>query len=69
MRPALHFVGFKTTGQLWLARQVLGAPDFIHRFWDQRAKAEVAPGDTVIYATGDDLQPVRVWSYDDSAQF
>ena len=67
---ALHFVGMKTTGQLHIAKIVFGEPDFYHRWWDARAKAEVQPGDTVLFAEGNAEKPVlRMHVYDDSAHF
>lgn len=63
--PALHFVGFKD--DRWHnAVAVWGKPDFIHRFWDRRAVADVAPGDIVVFA---DEGPIRDFSFDDSANW
>jgi len=56
-RPALHFVGFRDD-RWWNALRVFGPPDFIHPKWDQRARREIAEGDTIIFATGDEEQPV-----------
>ena len=64
----LHFVRFKDDKYLRAAR-VFGPPDFIHRFWDARAVCEVVPGDVVIFAEGDESQPVVQFAYDDSAYF
>lgn len=66
--PMLHFVGFKDD-RYHNAVKTFGRPDFIHRFWDQRAIAEVMPGDVVIFAEGDEHQPVSPYTYDDSASF
>ena len=44
-------------------------PDFIHRFWDRRAVDEIAPGDVVVFADGDETQPVVPFAFDDSANF
>lgn len=64
----LHFVRFKD--DRWNnAVKVFGKPDFIHRFWDVRATHEVAPGDMVVFATGDDTQLVQPFAYDDSSYF
>lgn len=65
MNNALHFVGFKDD-RVHSARRVWGDPDFWHRHWDRRAKAEVFAGDIVVFADGDDAQPVRKYSFDDS---
>ena len=68
MMSALHFVGFKDD-RVNAALRVFGQPDFWHRRWDHRAVSEVAPGDVVIYATGDETQPVIQYTYDDSRMF
>ena len=57
MRPAIHFVGFKDDAYL-RALKVFGMPDFIHPRWDRRANREIAEGDTVVFATGDEAQEV-----------
>lgn len=64
----MHFVGFKDDRYLAAVR-AFGRPDFVHRFWDRRAVDEVADGDVVVFADGDETQPVRVHAYDDSAHF
>jgi hypothetical protein len=64
----IHFVRFKDDAYL-RAQKVFGKPGFVHRFWDIRAVQEVAPGDTVVFAEGDESQPVWPWPYDDSAFF
>jgi hypothetical protein len=67
-RPLLHFVRFRDDRYL-TAVKVFGRPDFIHRHWDHRAVAEVMPGDTVVFAEGDEHSDVTAFSYDDSAFF
>lgn len=64
----IHFVGFKND-RYWNAVRVFGKPDFVHRFWDRRAHDEVAEGDSVVFADGDENQTVRAFAYDDSAYF
>ncbi len=77
---ALHFVGFRDD-RYWKAEPryvravaIFGEPDFCHRTWDARAHADVAPGDTVVWANGHDglgecLPPYFVLrSFDDSRQ-
>jgi hypothetical protein len=64
----IHFVRFKDDAYL-RAQRVFGKPDFIHRHWDARAVADVAPGDVVVFAEGTEHQPVWPWAYDDSAFF
>lgn len=65
---ALHFVGFKND-RWWNALKTFGQPDFIHRFWDRRAVDEVMIGDVVVFAEGDETQPINPFAYDDSANF
>jgi len=64
----MHFVGFKDD-RFHNAVRVFGHPDFVHRFWDHRAVDEVMEGDTVVFASGDEHQPVNPFAYDDSAHF
>lgn len=61
---ALHFVGFRDERYLTAVR-VFGPPDFIHRGWDLRAQREIAPGDTIVFATGSEDQQPRRMSYND----
>ena len=64
---AVHFVGFRDD-RYWNAVKVYGKPDFIHRFWDARAKfgGELHPDDIVIFAKGKDTDPIVPYSFDDS---
>lgn len=66
-RPVTHFVGFPDNhGRTFQnAVRVFGPPAFMHRFWDRRAQRDIAGGDTVVFASGDDAQPVRKWNGDD----
>jgi hypothetical protein len=66
MKNAVHFVGFRDE-RFYNAVAVFGQPDFIHRVWDNRAVQEVAPGDTVVFAKGTEDQPVKEFTFDDSA--
>lgn len=63
----VHFVGFPDNHgrQFQNAVRMFGPPAFMHRFWDQRAQRDIAPDDTVVFASGDDRQPVRRWNGDD----
>jgi hypothetical protein len=63
---AIHFVGFK--GEEFVRALRVWRPDFIHRLWDARARADIAPGDTVIFANYEDRQD-RPFSYNDSEHF
>lgn len=70
IQPAVHFVGFR--GDEYLsARRVWGVPDFFHRLWDVRAAhgGEIHPSDTIVFATGDEHQPVHPFTFDDSSVF
>lgn len=67
MRPALHYVGFKDD-RVWNARRLWGDPDFYHRIWDMRARQEVVPGDTAVFATGSIDDSPKPVSWDDSQQ-
>ena len=66
MNHALHFVGFRDDAYQRAVR-VFGYPDFVHRHYDRRCVAEIAEGDTVIFATGNETQPVARYTFDDSA--
>ncbi len=60
----IHFVGFRDD-RYWNAVAVFGQPDFVHVGWDLRAKREIAPEDTVVFATGDQDQAPKFRSYPD----
>ncbi len=64
----LHFVRF-SDDRYHNAVRVFGKPDFVHRFWDRRAQDEIAPGDLVVFAEGDEYQTINPFAYDDSAHF
>jgi hypothetical protein len=64
--PVLHFVGFEDD-RVHGAIKLFGRPDFWHRFWDHRAAAEVASGDVVVFAHGDETMPPKQYAFDDSA--
>ncbi|HEY8707689.1 MAG TPA: hypothetical protein VIM34_06795 [Burkholderiaceae bacterium] len=52
MVRCVHYVGFKDD-RYRTAHRIWGGPAFVHRWWDQRAQREIAPGDVVIFAQGD----------------
>ncbi|MGQ3671805.1 hypothetical protein ACT6QG_05350 [Xanthobacter sp. TB0136] len=64
MTPAVHFVGFRGE-EYRSAVKVWGLPDFIHRWWDRRARREIAAHDTVIFAQGDWWQEPRRFNAQD----
>ncbi len=61
----MHFVGFKGD-EYTRACNTFGKPDFIHRYWDGRAKSMVMPEDTVVFAKGDEHDEPKMFSFDDS---
>lgn len=64
VRPALHFVGFRADEYL-SALRIWGKPNFYHQGWDLRAKRDIHPDDTVIFAKGTELDPVSQFNYPD----
>lgn len=64
MKPVMHFVGFRDD-RYTAALRVFGPPDFIHPGWDRRARREIMPGDTVVFATGTEAKEPRWHSYPD----
>jgi hypothetical protein len=68
MTGRLHFVGFRDD-RYWVALRVFGAPDFVHRYWDHRARLEAVPGDTVVFAYGTEQRECSRYSFDDSMHF
>lgn len=67
MNRAVHFVGFRGDEYLSAVR-VFGKPGFIHMGWDRRARREIADGDLVVFAKGDDAQPVAERNYSDTTE-
>lgn len=63
--PLIHFIGFKGD-EYHRACRVFGKPDFIHRFYDARCKAEIQPCDVAIFANGEE-HAARIHAFDDSA--
>ena len=57
----VHFVGF-SDDRYWNAVKVFGLPDYVHRTWDGYAADEIAPQDTVVFATGEWSRPPRRFS-------
>ena len=60
----VHYVGFRDD-RYWNAFRIFGGPRFIHRRWDRRARRDIGPGDIVIFATGDEHQPIAERNGDD----
>jgi hypothetical protein len=64
MTRVVHFVGFRDD-RYWNAVRVFGRPHYIHRGWDLRARREIADGDLIVFADGDNDQAPRSKSFDD----
>ena len=64
---ALHFVNFRGD-EYWSGIRIWGLPDFIHRSYDRRCLDDVAPGDMIVFAQGDETQEVLP-SWNDSNFF
>ncbi|WP_342150702.1 hypothetical protein [Methylorubrum sp. SB2] len=64
-RPAcVHYVGFRND-RYWNAYRIWGGPRMIHRRWDRIARYEVGPSDVVIFAEGDEHQPLPAYNATD----
>ena len=61
---AIHYVGFRGD-EYARANRIWGGPVVIHRKWDRRARRDIGPDDTIIFATGDETQPVAESNGDD----
>lgn len=66
--PCVHFVGFRGE-EYWSARRIWGRPDFFHRHWDHRVPGDVAPGDTVVFAKGNEFYRPTPFTFNDSEVF
>lgn len=66
---ATHFVRFPDLhgDQFWSAVRTFGEPDFLHRYWDRRARREIADGDLVLFAKGEADQPHAPFNGNDEA--
>jgi len=60
----VHYVGFRGD-EFARAQRIWGAPVFIHRRWDRRALRDIGPEDAVIFAEGDETQPLAKSNGDD----
>ena len=59
MKPCTHFVGFRGD-EYHSAVKIFGEPNFFHRVFDIRAKADIIEGDTVVFANGTEIYSVLV---------
>ena len=64
MTKCVHYVGFKDD-RYWNARRIWGGPAFIHRWWDKRARREIAEDDVVIFAEGEWTQEPKKFNAPD----
>ena len=64
MTRCVHYVGFRGD-EFARARRIFGGPVFIHRRWDARAQRDIGPEDMVIFAEGDEMQPLAQPNGDD----
>jgi hypothetical protein len=60
----VHYVGFRDD-RYWNAYRIFGGPRFFHRRWDIRAQRDIGPGDIVIFADGDEHQPLARFNGND----
>ncbi len=65
---AIHFICFRDDRYTTDVR-IFGPPDFFHRYWDQRAKAEIVEGDIAVFAKGTDADPPNPFAFIDSEIF
>lgn len=64
----MHFVNFRNDAQrIANAMRVFGVPDFIHFYWDARARAEILADDIAVFAEGSAHDAINPYTYDDSA--
>ena len=61
---SVHYVGFRDDRFL-NAFRVFGGPRIIHRIWDQRAAREIGEDDIVVFANGDEHQPISKFNGND----
>lgn len=60
----VHFIGFRGDEYLSAIR-IFGKPDMIHMGWDKRAQREIGEDDLVVFAKGDEHQPLSEFNYPD----
>lgn len=58
VHPVIHFVGFKDE-RYYNAVRVWGSPHYVHIRWDRRAQRDIVEGDIVVFAYGDESQPIK----------
>jgi len=60
----VHFIGFRGE-EYWSAVKAFGRPDMIHMGWDRRAQRDIGEDDLVVFAKGDEHQPLSERNYPD----
>jgi len=60
----VHFVGFRGE-EYWSAVKVFGLPHMVHMGWDRRAQRDIGEDDLVVFAKGDETQPLAAYNYPD----
>ena len=61
---SVHYVGFRDDRFL-NAFRIFGGPRIIHQIWDQRAAREIGEDDIVVFANGDEHQPISKFNGND----
>lgn len=61
---AVNYIGFRDD-RYWRAYRIWGGPRMIHKAWDRRAQRDIGPDVVVIFAEGDEHQPLARWNGDD----
>lgn len=64
MTRVVHFIGFRGE-EYWSAVKVFGPPHMIHMGWDRRAQRDIGEADIVVFARGDEHQPMAERNYPD----
>lgn len=60
----VHFIGFRGDEYLSAVR-AFGPPHMIHMGWDRRAQRDIGKDDLVVFAKGDEKQPLAKYNYPD----
>lgn len=60
----VHFVGFRGE-EYWSAVKIWGLPHMVHMGWDKRAQRDIGEDDIVVFAKGDENQPLIKPNYPD----
>lgn len=67
VKPITHFIGFRGE-EYWSAVRVWGPPHYVHMGLDRRARRDIDPGDTVVFANGAESWPTPDWNYPDTKE-